>query len=630
MKKMYESFFGFKDTPFRLSADEKFRYAHKNYKRASAYMAYALEQGEGFVMITGSPGSGKTTLCRDVISEIDSSKIDVINLVTSQLQAEELLRKVALEYGLPAESFNKATLLTSIHKHIADLHSTGKRSIIFLDEAQNLTSNGLEELRLLSNLQEGKHSLLQIVLIGHGELRESVLSPGMEHIQQRLIATCHLEPMTAEQTEGYITHRLGMVGWNSDPSFQQSTFSLIYLVTQGVPRQVNHIMSRLLLFAAIESKHHLNDEDVLLVVQELVEENRLSLMGDVSFTSFKERYFATKQEHSVQVHSIESLSEDISGLNNDPQENISTEDREATVNQKIDENSLIAVRDADADRACLLGSDDDWELPDTDWFGWDDESQDDISSPSCSRSANSSGEPIGIQQERDNLKQSYSGQIEDTALWEDSDEVSLGLFEIEPLYIQSSTNSDTYTIGSASDCFDHDQNNNRDDHQWGGVWWMSNSNSQGESEAMLGSSNSRDRLKQRSINMLRLATDDKNNSTGQGYDNLKLPSVWIDGCPDIHNTQATAPFNEGNKIEVTNFHKRSYVRIIYLVSLGLLVLFLLQFLPSNLRLQWRNSMEEYFGLLNHAKSRYVYLEAKVEMTIDGTQITSEYYPNRNS
>ncbi|MCU7892516.1 MAG: AAA family ATPase [Candidatus Thiodiazotropha sp. (ex Ustalcina ferruginea)] len=224
MKKMYESFFGFKDTPFRLSADEKFRYAHNNYKRASAYMAYALEQGEGFVMITGSPGSGKTTLCRDVISEIDSSKIDVINLVTSQLQAEELLRKVALEYGLPAESFNKATLLTSIHKHIADLHSTGKRSIIFLDEAQNLTSNGLEELRLLSNLQEGKHSLLQIVLIGHGELRESVLRPGMEHIQQRLIATCHLEPMTAEQTEGYITHRLGMVGWKTDPSFQQSTY----------------------------------------------------------------------------------------------------------------------------------------------------------------------------------------------------------------------------------------------------------------------------------------------------------------------------------------------------------------------------------------------------------------------
>lgn len=352
-------------------------------------------------------------------------------------------------------------------------------------------------------------------------------------------------------------------------------------------------------------------------------------MGDVSFTSFKERYFATKREHSIQAHSIESLSEDISGLNDDPQEKISAVDREATVNQKIDENSLTVVRDADADRECLQGSDDDWEIPDTDWLAWDDESQDDISSPSCSRSANSSGEPIEIQQESDNLKQSYSGQIEDMALWEDSDEVSLGLFEIEPLYIQSSTNSDTYTIDSASDCVDHDQNNNRDGHQWDGVWWMSNGNSQGGSETMLGSSNSRDRLKQRSINSLRLATDDKNNSTDQGYDNLKLPSVWVDGCPDIHNTQATAPFNEGNKIEITRYHKRSFVRIIYLVSLGLLVLFLLQFLPSNLRLQWRNSMEEYFGLLNLTKSRYVYSEASVEMKIDETQITSEYYPNRN-
>ncbi|MEW8258875.1 MAG: ATP-binding protein, partial [Candidatus Thiodiazotropha taylori] len=144
---MYESFFGFKDTPFRLSADEKFRYAHKNYLRASAYLAYALQQSEGFVMITGQPGSGKTTLVRDVISEIDNAKYNALNLVTSQLQAEELLRKVALEYGLPAETYNKATLLTSISKHLADLYDRGQRSILFLDEAQNLSVNGLEELR---------------------------------------------------------------------------------------------------------------------------------------------------------------------------------------------------------------------------------------------------------------------------------------------------------------------------------------------------------------------------------------------------------------------------------------------------------------------------------------------------
>ncbi|PVV26379.1 MAG: hypothetical protein B6D74_01445, partial [gamma proteobacterium symbiont of Ctena orbiculata] len=184
---MYETFFGFKDTPFRLSADEKFRYAHKNYLRASAYLAYALQQSEGLVMITGKPGSGKTTLIRDVISELDSAQYCTLHLVTSQLHAEELLRKMALEYGLPAETYNKATLLTNIHKHLNLLHAQGKHSILFLDEAQNLSPTGLEELRLLSNLQEGKDSLLQIVLIGHDDLRQLLLGPGMEHIQQRLV-----------------------------------------------------------------------------------------------------------------------------------------------------------------------------------------------------------------------------------------------------------------------------------------------------------------------------------------------------------------------------------------------------------------------------------------------------------
>lgn len=612
---MYESFFGFKDTPFRLSADEKFRYAHNHYKRASAYMAYALEQGEGFVMITGSPGSGKTTLCRDVISEIDNTKINVINLVTSQLQAEELLRKVALEYGLPAERFNKATLLTSIHKHIAGLHSTGKRSIIFLDEAQNLTSNGLEELRLLSNLQEGKHSLLQIVLIGHSELRESVLSPGMEHIQQRLIATCHLESMSAEQTEGYITHRLGLVGWQSDPSFNQCVFSLIYQVTQGVPRQVNHIMSRLLLFAAIENKHHLSDEDVLLVVQELVDEKRLTLMDDESFDSFEDRYLATKQSLSIQAHTVEPLSEDISGLNNDANEVLTAEDDEAAIDQRIDEYGFTAVSGINADSEHSLESNDDWELPDTDWFAWDDASQDDISSIPLSRYANSSVEPIAFELESDSLQRSYSGQIEGPALWEDSDEVSSGLNDIEPLYIQSSTNSDAYIIDSISDGVDHDQYEKRDGHQWGGVWWMSNSNDSDRTEPMLDSSKPKGKPKQCSINPRRLAADDNCTRTGQGYDNLKLPSVWIDSCPDITHSQATVPLNESNKIEIASYHKRSLVRILYLVSFGLLILFLLQFLPSNLRLQWQNSMEGIFGSMNLADIKYVYSDNRSRINI---------------
>ncbi|MBV2092341.1 MAG: AAA family ATPase, partial [Candidatus Thiodiazotropha sp. (ex Ctena orbiculata)] len=369
---MYESFFGFKDTPFRLSADEKFRYAHKNYLRASAYLAYALQQSEGFVMITGQPGSGKTTLVRDVISEIDNSKYNALNLVTSQLQAEELLRKVALEYGLPAETYNKATLLTSISKHLSDLYDRGQRSILFLDEAQNLSVNGLEELRLLSNLQKGNCSLLQIVLIGHDELRELVLNPKMEHIQQRLIATCQIKPMSAEQSREYIIHRLDIVGWQQDPQLADEVYGLVHQAAQGVPRKINHLMSRLLLFASLEEKHLLTDEDVLVIIDELVEERRITLADNESFSDFAERYRTEKQQHSMDQQAAvqKAVVHDI--FENRPlQEQFFNEEeidkRRELINStnQITANLLSAIDDAEQN------IEEAWDLPDSDWGSWE-------------------------------------------------------------------------------------------------------------------------------------------------------------------------------------------------------------------------------------------------------------------
>lgn len=364
---MYETYFGFKDTPFRLSADEKFRYAHKNYLRASAYLAYALQQGEGFVMITGQPGSGKTTLLRDVISELDTEKHQVLNLVTSQLHAEELLRKVALEYGLPAETYNKATLLTCIQKHLSKLFEQGRRSILFLDEAQNLSSNGLEELRLLSNLQQGSHSLLQIVLTGHEELRELLLGPGMEHIQQRLIAICQIQPMTEEQTQEYIMHRLAIVGWREDPCIAEDIYHLIHQASQGVPRNINHLMSRLLLYAALEEKHELTDEDALTIIEELVDERRISLAGQLSAKQFAIQYRNTKQHQEMRQavgdHPRGESMRQGSGVSAAVPKHVrieNTQDIAANFRSAIDSAPLEALEDLDT--------------PDSDWLVWKDES----------------------------------------------------------------------------------------------------------------------------------------------------------------------------------------------------------------------------------------------------------------
>ncbi|MES9973069.1 MAG: AAA family ATPase, partial [Candidatus Thiodiazotropha sp.] len=287
---MFESYYKLDANPFRLSADERFRFAHKNYLKAWSYLVYALEQGEGFIMVTGRPGSGKTTLIRDILSEVDKSKILAINLVTNQLQAEELLRKVALEYGLPAESFNKATLLTSIEDFVTKEYLAGRRAVIVIDEAQNLTLNGLEELRLLSNLQTGSHPLFQIFLIGQDDLRSLILSPEMEQIRQRMIASCQIETMDLQQTEGYIEHRLGIVGWNQDPVFDEAIFPLIHYLSDGIPRKINHIVSRLLLYGALEEKHELTEDDVWIVARELFDEERLSIQSGDSFTTFKDKY----------------------------------------------------------------------------------------------------------------------------------------------------------------------------------------------------------------------------------------------------------------------------------------------------------------------------------------------------
>ncbi|MCU7892425.1 MAG: AAA family ATPase [Candidatus Thiodiazotropha sp. (ex Ustalcina ferruginea)] len=305
---MFESYYELNANPFRLSTDEQFRFAHKNYIKAWSYLRYALDQGEGFVMITGQPGSGKTTLIRDILSELDETKVLAINLVTNQLQAEELLRKVALEYGLPAETYNKATLLTRIEAFVTSQYQAGRRAIIVIDEAQNLTLNGLEELRLLSNLQAGSHPLFQIFLIGQDELRNVILGPAMEQIRQRLIATCQIESMNVQQTEGYIEHRLGIVGWRDNPELDPAIFPLIHYLTEGIPRKINHVASRLLLYDALEEKHKFFEEDVWIVAEELFDEERLSFTVGETFEAFKSKYddVQAKLKESLEKEGLEA------------------------------------------------------------------------------------------------------------------------------------------------------------------------------------------------------------------------------------------------------------------------------------------------------------------------------------
>ena len=269
---MYEAFYNLSGDPFRLSPDPWFSFKHRSYAKARAYLQYGIQRAEGFVMITGSPGTGKTTLISDLLSAYASKDLVIARLTSANVEADDLLRMVAFGFKLNADGLNKAMLMRRIAAFLTQQSRAGRRALLVVDEAQDLSSGALEELRLLTNLQSGTQPLLQIFLLGQEGLGDIVRSPEMEQLHQRLIAACRLEPLSQADTRAYMEYRLGRVGWSHDPRIADHAYELIYRYTYGVPRRVNQLCSRLLLQGALEEKHALDGEDVDAVVQELREE----------------------------------------------------------------------------------------------------------------------------------------------------------------------------------------------------------------------------------------------------------------------------------------------------------------------------------------------------------------------
>ena len=269
---MYESFYNLKAEPFRLTPDHKFCYSHSSYRKAKAYMQYAFERAEGFVMITGKAGTGKTTLVNDLIDSLPKSKVKVATLVSTQLEADDLLRMSAFAFGLDSNVTHKATLLQDISKLLISNHKKGQRALLIVDEAQDLSVSSLEELRLLTNFQINNHQLVQIFLLGQEKLGELIRRPEMEQVHQRLIAAHHLEALSEEDTKAYIKHRLTKAGWRGDPAISNAIYSIVFQSSGGIPRRINSICSRLLLHGSVEQLHQLSVLDGKIVLEELEQE----------------------------------------------------------------------------------------------------------------------------------------------------------------------------------------------------------------------------------------------------------------------------------------------------------------------------------------------------------------------
>ncbi len=275
---MYESYFGFHGQPFQLNPDPAFFFNSRGHGRALAYLQYGVTQSEGFIVITGEIGAGKTTLVRMLLEGLDRQKVLPAQIVSTQLESGELLQAIITAFGIPSQGTSKAHLIATLEAFLTALAAQGRHALLIVDEAQNLDPRAVEELRMLSNFQLGNKALLQSFLVGQPELRRLLESPSMEQLRQRVTASYHLGPLGIEETQGYVQHRLKHVGWSGRPSFDEGAFDSLYRWTGGVPRRINRLCNRVLLASFLDGTDVVNEA--------LVERTALELRQEIGESDF--------------------------------------------------------------------------------------------------------------------------------------------------------------------------------------------------------------------------------------------------------------------------------------------------------------------------------------------------------
>lgn len=296
---MFETHYGLTGRPFQLTPDPRFYFESATHRKAMSYLGYGLAQGEGFIIITGEIGAGKSTLVAHLMQTVDKARLTAAQIVTTQLKGDDLLHMVASSFGVATAGLDKTGTLAAIEHFLHTEARAGRRCLLVVDESQNLPLPALEELRMLSNFQLGSHPLLQIFLLGQPEFRAMVHgAPGLEQLRQRIIATHHLGAMDAPEVQPYVEHRMKLVGWTGRPAFADNLWGRLFEETGGIPRKVNMLINRVLLMAAVDNRDTIDAALVDAVMADLA----MDSMSDEDWQN--EAMLASAARHAEHVASV--------------------------------------------------------------------------------------------------------------------------------------------------------------------------------------------------------------------------------------------------------------------------------------------------------------------------------------
>ncbi|MDX9702603.1 MAG: AAA family ATPase [Candidatus Auribacterota bacterium] len=294
---MYKEFFGFEIMPFNTTPDSSFFFASEQHNEALARLRYAITERKGFVLITGEIGSGKTTVCHTLLSQLGGT-VKTALITNTHITGKELLREICTEYELVTSKSTRLQLLHKLNDFLISQLANDNNAVIIIDEAQNLTPRVLEEVRLISNLETDKSKLVQIILMGQPELSEKLELPQLKQLKQRIVTRYHLYPISDDEAEQYIFHRLNIAGSNGHKIFSHSAIQEIILYAGGIPRLINIICDQALLHAYSEGSHKVDDDIVRDVIEEFLPPHKIKEAEEKKL--IRQEFIATQGKKGLQ------------------------------------------------------------------------------------------------------------------------------------------------------------------------------------------------------------------------------------------------------------------------------------------------------------------------------------------